>query len=106
MTFRNMGWKNFFKPNFIKIVITIVLSAVLFFLPIFPILQPYSPKIGAEYLGPLHVFSSLYYVFFEGFWNPSLYWLTYIFISLYIGIVYLITCLLVNFIRKLRQASS
>jgi len=96
-----MNWKNFFKPNLVKVLITIVLSAGLFFLPVFPILQPYSPKIGAEYGGPLHVFSSLYYVFFKPFWSPSLYWLSYIFIALYIGGFYLISCLLVSLVRKM-----
>ena len=98
-----MKWKEVFKPSFLKILITILLLGVSVFVRIFPILQPYSPKLGAEYLGPLHEFSSIYYVLFDPHMGPSLYWLTYVFIVLYAGIFYSLSCLIVSCIQKPRN---
>lgn len=98
-----MSAKEFFRPNLIKVIVTLIFLAILFFLPIFPILQPYSPEIGAEYFGPLKVFGSLYYVYFDPYMGPELYWLSYIVMICCVIISYLISCLVVGVYNKIKK---
>lgn len=95
-----MKLKEFLKPSISKIVTSLILLIIEFFiLPIVALLV-YSPELGAKYV-PINTFCTLFQSFTdEGLGSCNLFYGSYIYIIFAVILTYLIVCFLVSKISK------
>ena len=95
-----MNIKEILKPSIKKIIISLILLVVEFFvLPILALLV-YSPKLGAKYV-PINTFCTLFQTFTnKGLGSCNLFYGSYIYITFAIILTYIIVSFVVSNLSK------